>query len=109
MAQTAAKLNMNRLRLRAEFLGLFVAAPLAMALLLPPSAMFPVLFAFTGLGLLLLHLTPGFAWHELTRGWDRIDWRFVLLFAAATVAVGVAVLTTTAPGNAFGLLRGNPA
>ncbi len=109
MAHRAARFEAGRLRLWAEFLGFFVAAPLAMALILPPSAMFPVLFGFTGLGLVLLHVTPGFAWHELTRGWSRIDWRFVGLFAAATVAVAAAVVATTAPADAFGLLRDNPA
>lgn len=109
MADRTAGTDGRRLRLWAEFAGLYLAAPLGMALVLPPSAMFPVLFGFTGLGLVLLHRTPGFAWHDLTRGWNRIDMRFVGLFASLTVAVAAAVVAITAPGNAFGLVRANPA
>lgn len=98
----------RRARLRAEFAGFFLVVPVAVAVLLPPSAMFPVLFGFTAVGLLLLHLTPGFRWHDLTRGWNRIDWRVVALAAAGTFAVGWAVMMATAPARAFGLVRSNP-
>jgi membrane protease YdiL (CAAX protease family) len=99
----------GRLRLGAEFGALYVAAPLMMALAAPPTLLFPVLFAVTGIGLALLHFTPGFSWRELWRGWDRIDWRAVGLFGAATVAVGLAVMLATAPQGLFGLARQNPA
>jgi membrane protease YdiL (CAAX protease family) len=70
--------------------------------------MFAALFAFTALGLYLLHATPGFAWRELTRGWNRIAWRFVVGFALAAFAVAGAVIYFTAPESAFSLLRRNP-
>lgn len=48
-----------------EFSVLFVAMPLVLALVLPPSAMYGVLTAGGVVGLILLHLTPGFRWREL--------------------------------------------
>lgn len=109
MANVARAGRMRRLRLGAEFVAFFVAAPLVMAFLLPPSALFPALFAVTAVGLVLLWRTPGFEWRALLRGWDRIDWRFVGLFASATVAVAAAAVVMLAPESAFGLLRANPA
>ncbi len=92
----------------AEFLLFYLAAPVAVAVLLPPGAMFPVLFAVTGVGLVLLHLTPGFSWSELLAGSGRIDWRFVLVFTLVTLGVCSAVMLAFAPG-AFGfLIRQNP-
>ncbi|MFN3643567.1 MAG: CPBP family intramembrane glutamic endopeptidase [Gemmobacter sp.] len=90
----------------AEFAALFLAAPVAMAVLLPPSAMFPALFAVTAIGLGLLAVTPGFRWHQLLRG--PVIWREVALFAAITAAVSGAVVALTAPGAAFILVRQNP-
>ncbi|MDJ0630111.1 MAG: CPBP family intramembrane metalloprotease [Rhodobacter sp.] len=95
-------------RRRAEFLAFYLAAPVLMAVVLPPSAMFPVLFAVTAVGLVLLHVTEGFAWRDLFAGAGRIDWRFVALFSLATVAVGTVVILTFRP-EAFGfLIRQNP-
>lgn len=92
----------------AEFVAFYLGVPVAMAVLLPPSAMFPVLFAVTAVGMVLLHVTPGFTWRELVAGAGRIDWRFVTLFALATAAVGASVVALTAP-LAFGMLiRQNP-
>jgi membrane protease YdiL (CAAX protease family) len=93
---------------RAEFLAFYLAAPVAMAVLLPPRMMFPVLFTVTGVGLVLLHVTPGFSWRELFAGAGRIGWRFVLAFCAVTLAVGAVVIWLTVP-EAFGfLIRQNP-
>ena len=80
----------RRWRLRIEFWGLFLALPLALALFLPAQAMFPALFAAMALGLLLLHLTPGFRWSSLWRG--RVPHVPVLGIAAATLAAGLAVM-----------------
>ncbi len=49
-----------KLRLRTEFALFYVLSPLLIAVFLPPSRMFPALFAFTGLGVLLLAITPRF-------------------------------------------------
>lgn len=94
---------------RAEFLGLFVLAPGLIALFLPPRQMFPALFAFTGLGLVLLHLTPGFRWNDLARGLRQVSWAPVLGFAAATATVSLAAILATRPDAAFGLVRERPA
>jgi len=95
-------------RLWAEFAAFYLMAPVVGAVFLPANAMFAMLFGMTALGLGLLHLTPGFAWRDLTRGWGRIDWRRVGLVAAATAAAGLAVVTATAPGAAFVLVRERP-
>ena len=92
----------------AEFLALYLAAPVAMAVVLPPSAMFPALFAVTAIGLVLLHVTEGFRWRELAAGTGRISWQFVGLTALATLVAGLAVIWLTAPGAAFFLIRQNP-
>lgn len=100
--------TLSRNRLWAEFLAVFVAAPLVLAVALPPSAMFPALFAVTAIGLVLLHFTPGFHWSDLTNGIGRIGWGFVLIFALATLAVGYVVVQLTAPEAFLFLPRNNP-
>lgn len=98
----------SRTRIWVEFVGLFIAAPLLMALVLPPSMLFPGLFFVTALGIGLLHVTPGFEWSELTRGIGDISWRFVALFALATIATAYAVVQLTTPQSFLGLWRANP-
>jgi len=93
----------------AEFIGFFLLLPLAMALAMPPGWMFPVLFVMTGLGAVLLHLTPGFRWGELLRGAGRIDWRQVAGFALATAAFGSAVILALRPEAFLALPRQQPA
>lgn len=97
----------RRGRLLAEFLAFFVALPVAIALVLPPSAMFPALFAASGVGLVLLHLTPGFRWGDLARG--RVDWRAVALFGLVTLATALAVSWVTTGGRPFAFAANNPA
>lgn len=102
------RLPPSRRRLSVEFAALYVIAPVGLAVFLPPSAMFPALFAVTALGLLLLHLTPGFHWRELFRGAAQIGWGPVAAVAIATAAVGYAVVQTTTPGSFLALPRRNP-
>ncbi|WP_422074898.1 type II CAAX prenyl endopeptidase Rce1 family protein [Tranquillimonas rosea] len=106
---TAAQARAGRkAQLWVEFALLFVAAPLAMAVVLPPDALFPGLFAVTVLGIALLHLTPGFGWDELVQGAGRISPLLVLGWSVATAATGYGVVQATAP-EAFGrLVTGNP-
>lgn len=92
----------------AEFLALFVVMPVALAIVLPPSAMFPVLFAATALGIWLLHRTPGFRWRDLRHGLAEVTWARVLGLGAVTLAVSVAVLMVTAPDSLFALVRHQP-
>lgn len=105
MSDSAASPARND-RLLAEFAGLFVAVPVAIAVLLPPGWMFPALFAFTALGLVLLHLTPGFEWRHLA--FPRIDWGRVILFGLGVLAVSWAVMRWRFPEAAFLLLREQP-
>lgn len=107
MAQ-AGRTGAGRTALWAEFLGLFVAVPVALAVVLPPGTMFPVLFAATALGTWLLHRTPGFRWRDLRRGAAEVTWRRLLVLAGVTLAVSGAILWLTAPGAAFGLIRERP-
>ncbi|MDJ0826131.1 MAG: CPBP family intramembrane metalloprotease [Rhodobacter sp.] len=93
---------------RLEFGALYLAAPVAMAVLLPPSMMFSMLFLVTGVGIVLLHVTEGFRWRDLVAGVGRIDWRFVALFCLATVVVGAAVIWLTRPEAFLFLIRQNP-
>jgi len=94
--------------LAAEFALLFVAIPVAIALFLPPSMLFPALFAFSALGLILLWWTGGFDWRALLRGWGRFDLRLFLAFAAVTLIASVAVLYVTRPEALFSFLRRDP-
>ena len=96
------------MRLWTEFLCLYVLAPLLLAAVLPPIALFPGLLTVTGLGLVLLAVTPGFHWSDLARGAGRIGWGVVLVFTAATAAVGYGVLVATEPDALLTLPREAP-
>lgn len=95
-------------RLRLEFGLFYVVVPLVIAIFFPPNWMFPALFAFTGLGIVLLHLTPGFRWAELRYGWANWTWREVVLFTIVMAAVCVALIQITRPEAAFVLLKHRP-
>lgn len=95
----------RRVRLAVEFAALFVGVPLALAFLLPPTAMFSVLGVMTAVGIFLLHRTPGFSWHELKRG--PVPWRPVALALALTAAAGVIGTLVLFPDMLFFLPRQN--
>lgn len=97
-----------RLRLGVEFAVIFVAAPLVMALALPPTRLFPALFAVTGGGLVLLHLTSGFLWRDLTRGWGAVRWGAVAGMAGVTLVTCLAVLMHKEPQALFMPGRADP-
>jgi membrane protease YdiL (CAAX protease family) len=92
----------------AEFVALYVGLPLVMALALPPDWLRPVFVAVTGLALILLALTPGFSWRELSLGWWRIDWRHVAAVAAAAALAVTLMVWWLAPHQAFSLPRRSP-
>jgi membrane protease YdiL (CAAX protease family) len=106
MADAGVAGAIGRGRLWVEFAALFLAVPVAIAVILPASSMFPALFAATALGVVLLHLTPGFAWRELSRG--GVDGRVVAGFALVTFACAFAVSWTTG-GQPFAFAMANPA
>ncbi len=95
------------LRLRVEFAALYLAAPLAVAVLFPPRWMFAVLFAVTAVGLVLLLATPGFRLKTLFHGIGRISWTFVLVAAGITAVAAASVSQRYAP-EYFLLIRRNP-
>ena len=95
-------------RLRAEFVLLFVAAPAAMAVLLPPERVFTALFLLTALGIVLLHRTPGFRWSELAAP-GAMPWRFAAGFTLATVVTAGAAVAIAVPEAAFEPARSQPA
>lgn len=98
----------SRLWLAVEFAAFYVAAPLVMALAFPPGWMFPVLFAFTLAGLVLLALTPGFRWRELGHGLFRMSPGLILFVTLGTAAIGYAVVQATTPRAFLYLPRYNP-
>lgn len=100
--------TVNPQRLRLEFILFFLFVPLVIAVALPPSWMFPLLFAFTGLGIVLLAITPGFRWRELFAGLLRISTSVLVLVAAGTAISGYLIVTEVQPGALFFLPRQNP-
>lgn len=82
-------------RLRAEFTALFVVVPIGGALVLPPDALFPALFALAAVGLFLLSRTPGFRWRGLLDG--RVSWPWVAAFVALSAAISVTLVLTQRP------------
>ncbi len=95
-------------RLRLEFGLFYIAVPVLIAVLFPPDWMFPSLFAFTGLGIVLLHNTPGFTWAELRYGWRNWSWAEVVLFTIAMAAFCSVLVLMARPGAAFDLLKHRP-
>lgn len=93
-------------RLWVEFVALFGAVPVAIAVILPASSMFPALFAATALGIVLLHLTPGFSWRDLLRG--GVDWLVVAGFALASLCCALAVSWVTTEGRPLAFAAANP-
>lgn len=98
----------ERAELWAEFLFLFLVIPVAIAVFLPPRMMFPALFLFTALGLILLSRQPGFRWGQLIRGLRPMPWGVVAGFTLATIAASLAVIGLTAPEAAFAIVKARP-
>lgn len=95
-------------RLRAEFILFFLIAPVLIAILLPPTAMFPALFTLTAIGLALLNGTEGFDWRDLFVGLDQLYVVELFAFAGGMLILCLAVVYTAAPEAAFALLRTEP-
>nr|WP_217354490.1 CPBP family intramembrane glutamic endopeptidase [Ruegeria atlantica] len=91
-----------------EFGLFFVAVPVLIAVLFPPNWMFPSLFTFTAIGIILLHCTPGFAWAELRYNWRNWTWRELALFTVAMTAFCSAVVMVMRPDVAFRMLLNRP-
>ena len=90
-----------------EFALLYVGAPLAIALFLPPDQMFTALFLFMLAGLILLWRTGGYEWRGLIRG-RLMPWWEVLGIAIATLISGLVVLYLSRPEAIFAMVRQRP-
>lgn len=88
---------------RAEFAGLFIGLPLALALVFPPDWVWRVLVAATVVALLLLARTPGFHWRSLAEG--AVDWRRVGALALVTAVAASGLVWLLVPGQALMLPR----
>ena len=93
-------------RLRAEFVLLYLAAPLA--LIAAPDAIWTAIPIGVLVALGLLAVTAGFRWRELVAGPVLGDWRFLLGFSAATAVVCAGVMAALRPGAMLSLPRVNP-
>ena len=91
----------SRTWLMVEFAAFYVAVPVAIAVALPPGMLLPALMAMAAGGLVLLHLTPGFEWRDLTTGWSRIAWGRVAIMGLAAAVVGLAVVLALRPDALF--------
>lgn len=83
-----------------EFVALFLGAPLAMAVFFGAYSLFGVIWALTGVALILLAVTPGFRWRTLLRGPVLGEWKLILAFTVATALVSSAFVMALIP-NAF--------
>lgn len=90
-----------------EFAALYIGAPLAIALFLPANQMFPALFAFSIIGMILLWRTGGFDWRSLFRG-RFMPWWEILGIALAVFVSGYAILSVMRPEARFALLLTDP-
>lgn len=97
------------LRLKIEFILLFIVAPILMAVSFPPSQMIPALFGFSLVGLGLLYFTDGFSWRDLWAGWGHVTMPVVAVFALCVAAASFGVMLLFAPESMFEILREHPA
>ena len=67
-----------------ELIVLFVGVPFVLAVCLPPRALYPVLTASGVVGIIMLHFTRGFRWHEL---FGAFRWGEILTLGLATFLV----------------------
>lgn len=91
-------------RLFLEWATFFLALPVGIAVLLPPSMMFPALFTLTGVGLVLLYITKGFRWGSLLSGAGRVSWVLIGGVALGTFVASYVVMSLLQPDRLFQLL-----
>lgn len=108
MAIASPQVTPRRARLAVEFALLYVAAPIAMALAMPPAWLHRVFLGVIAVSVVLLSLTPGFRWRELGKGWRSIDWREVGLVALLTAVASLVFVLWLVPGQLFRLPRQAP-
>ena len=98
----------STVRLWAELLLLFVAAPIVMATVLPSEAMWYALAGVAAVGIVMLSLTSGFRWRSLvTGGALKIDWRILVLYVVIASLVSLALTMWLVPARLLSLPRNN--
>lgn len=107
-AAQRAPLRRPGLGLAAEFAAFYLAVPLALAFLLPPAWMWPMLGAATVAGIGLMFLTPGFRPRELFRPPTRRDGLIFAAFAIAMPLGAAALCWWLRPEMLFWLPRERP-
>lgn len=91
-----------------ELFLLFVAAPIAMATVLPSNIMWYALAGIAVLGIGLLSVTSGFRWRDLVSVEAlRIDWRLVAIYAVVAALATLAMTLWLIPSRLFSFPRGN--
>jgi membrane protease YdiL (CAAX protease family) len=100
---------LSRSRLWAEFLLLFVGAPVLMAVFFGQYPLFPVILAFTILALVLLAQTPDFEARELLRGPVLGQWKLIAAFTLAGAVLTFGVALALVPERFLELPRQRPA
>lgn len=108
MAAIAPVTLTRRTWLKLEFAVLYLGAPLAIALFLPPNRLFTALALLTLAGMFLLWRTGGFEWRSLVRGWRRIPLAEVAGMMLITLLTGIIILKVAHPDALFGIIRQRP-
>lgn len=85
-------------RLIWEFVALFVAAPIAIAVFVNPVYMFATLSAFCLLSVFLIRLTGDYHWKSLVSGWGEVRWGRMAVFCVFVAVAAFLVMAATKPG-----------
>lgn len=97
-----------KIHLWIEFILFYLVAPVAIAVFMDPTNLFPMLLGSMLIGIVLLHFTPDFRWRNLIDGWSRIPLTYVITVGALTAAIATAVMVKTAPQNMFNIIQRDP-
>lgn len=100
--------RLPRAQLWAEFVALFVAAPMAMTAFFGLYPLFGALLAITLVSAVLLLRTPGFRPRDLISGPLLGEWRLILAFAAGAAVVTFGLAWLLVPGRFLAMPRYSP-
>ena len=81
-----------------EFVALFIAAPVAIAVFVNPQYMFAVLSGFCLLAVFLIRLTGDYHWKSLVSGWGEVRWGRTAVFCVFVAVAAFLVMAATKPG-----------
>lgn len=87
----------------AEFAFLYGAVPVALATLLPASAMWPAMFGCLGLAFLLLRRAEGFRWRDAVALPSRNGWLLGIAAGGLSLLASIATMLALRPESLFGL------